>query len=153
MDENLNPATGETVEENVSPKDDGNEVHVTTLLLERAPWDLAVEAFLVRVFLSLPRHLKACRRVCTSWNSFIKEQVGLQLKSLIHHLYMYNINYFTLKVWRRPNVQRRLRRFLAKNWSLGVPIRQFEFQPPAATCLACDQELLVVGGAGEVMSL
>jgi len=127
MDENLNPATGETVEENVSTEDDGNKVHVTTLLLERAPWDLAVEAFLVRVFLSLPRHLKACRRVCTSWNCFIKEQV-----------------------WRRPNVQRRLRRFLAKNWSLGVPIRQFEFQPPAASCLACDQELLVVGGAGEV---
>ena len=63
----------------------------------------------------------------------------------------YNINVFTLKVWRRPNVQRRLRRFLEKNWSLGVPIRQFEFQPPAASCLACDQELLVVGGAGEVM--
>ena len=58
-----------------------NEIHVMTLLLERAPWDLAVEAFLVRVFLSLPRHLKACRRVCTSWNSFIKEQVTVHLKS------------------------------------------------------------------------
>ena len=56
-------------------------------------------------------------------------------------------------MWRRPNVQRRLRSFLAKNWSLGVPIRQFEFQPPAASCLACDEDLLVVGGAGEVITL
>ena len=51
------------------------DVHVITLLLERAPWDLAVEAFLVRVFLCLPRHLKTCRRVCSAWNVFIKEQV------------------------------------------------------------------------------
>jgi len=129
MYEDLTPAKGKTVEEgvieNVSTKE--NEVHVMTLLLERAPWDLAVEAFLVRVFLCLPRHLKACKRVCSSWNSFINEEV-----------------------WGRPNNQRRLRRFLAKNWSLGVPIRQFEFQPNAASCLACDEELLLVGGAGEV---
>ena len=82
MYEDSTPAPGETVEEkeateNVSTKAPENEVHVVTLLLERAPWDLAVEAFLVRVFLSLPRHLKTCRRVCTSWNSFIKEQVGV----------------------------------------------------------------------------
>ena len=51
------------------------DVHVITLLLERAPWDLAVETFLVRVFLCLPRHLKTCRRVCSAWNVFIKEQV------------------------------------------------------------------------------
>ena len=82
MDEDFTLATGETVEENVSTEDDGNEIHATTLLLERAPWDLAVEAFLVRVFLSLPRHLKACRRVCTSWNCFIKEQVGVQFNHL-----------------------------------------------------------------------
>ena len=85
MYEESTPAPGEAVEEeeaieNVSTKAPENEVHVVTLLLERAPWDLAVEAFLVRVFLCLPRHLKACRRVCTSWNSFIKEQVGVQLK-------------------------------------------------------------------------
>jgi len=104
-----------------------NEVHVVTRLLERAPWDLATQTFLVRVFLCLPRHLKACRRVCSSWNTFINEQV-----------------------WSRPNIQRRLRRFLSKNWALGVPIRQFEFQPSAAEVLACDEELLVVGGAGEV---
>jgi len=131
MYEDLTPALGKTEEEGVSEKVSTksleNEIHVVTLLLERAPWDLAVEAFLVRVFLCLPRHLKACKRVCSSWNSFINEQV-----------------------WGRPNIQRRLRRYLAKNWSLGVPIRQFEFQPTAASCLACDEELLVVGGAGEV---
>ena len=80
MYEDLTPAKGEIVEaggiENVSTKDLENEVHVMTLLLERAPWDLAVEAFLVRVFLCLPRHLKACKRVCSSWNSFINEEVG-----------------------------------------------------------------------------
>ena len=88
MFEDLTQAPGRTVEEegvieNVSTKAPDNEVHVMTLLLERAPWDLALEAFLVRVFLSLPRHLKACRRVCTSWNCFIKEQVGVQLKHTI----------------------------------------------------------------------
>jgi len=131
MSEDLTPASEETedegVSENVSTTSLENEIHVVTLLLERAPWDLAVEAFLVQVFLCLPRHLKACKRVCSSWNSFINEQV-----------------------WGRPNIQRRLRRYLAKNWSLGVPIRQFEFQPTAASCLACDEELLLVGGAGEV---
>ena len=82
MYEDLTPAKGKTVEEgvieNVSTKE--NEVHVMTLLLERSPWDLAVEAFLVRVFLCLPRHLKACKRVCSSWNSFINEEVSV-LKS------------------------------------------------------------------------
>ena len=81
MYEDLTPALGETekegVSEKVSTKSLKNEIHVVTLLLERAPWDLAVEAFLVRVFLCLPRHLKACRRVCSSWNSFINEQVGV----------------------------------------------------------------------------
>ena len=61
--------------EELSPKEIcKTDVHVITLLLERAPWDLAVEAFLVRVFLCLPRHLKTCRRVCSAWNIFIKEQ-------------------------------------------------------------------------------
>ena len=63
------------VEEESSKEICKTDVHVITLLLERAPWDLAVEAFLVRVFLCLPRHLKTCRRVCSAWNIFIKEQV------------------------------------------------------------------------------
>ena len=63
------------VEEESSKEICKTDVHVITLLLERAPWDLAVEAFLVRVFLCLPRHLKTCRRVCSAWNVFIKEQV------------------------------------------------------------------------------
>ena len=81
MYEDITPASGETkeegVSENVSTTSLKNKIHVVTLLLERAPWDLAVEAFLVRVFLCLPRHLKTCKRVCSSWNSFINEQVGV----------------------------------------------------------------------------
>jgi len=115
------------VEEQSSKEICKTDVHVITLLLERAPWDLAVEAFLVRVFLCLPRHLKTCRRVCSAWNVFIKEQV-----------------------WGRPNSRKALCGILGKNWSLGVPIRQFEFQTNAASCIACDDDLLVVGGAGEV---
>ena len=51
------------------------EEHVMTMLLERAPWDQGVETFLVRVFLHLPRYLKACRRVCAAWDTFIREHL------------------------------------------------------------------------------
>ena len=86
MCEDLPPAKdGETAVKTLE-----NEVHVVTRLLERAPWDLAIQTFLVRVFLSLPRHLKACRRVCSSWNTFINEQVGkLIAASPIGHQYIF----------------------------------------------------------------
>ena len=87
-----------------------------------------------------------------------------------------SLSFCFLKVWGRPNSRKALCGILGKNWSLGVPIRQvsvllqtcivnispiilqllnpiqqFEFQTNAASCIACDDELLVVGGAGEVL--
>ena len=67
------------------------EEHVMTMLLARAPWDQGVETFLVRMFLHLPRYLKACRRVSTTWDAFI-----------LRHL------------WGRPAVRSRLTACLAR---------------------------------------
>jgi hypothetical protein len=102
------------------------EQHVVVRLLERAAHDQAVEEFLTCTFLSIPRYLKTCRRVCRVWDAFIRA-----------------------KVWGRASARRHLRAGLARNWRLGVPIRQFEFAAPA-DCLACDDSLLVVGGSGSV---
>ena len=38
-----------------------------------------------------------------------------------------------------------------RNWKLGVPIRQFELTLPPVSCLACDDEVLVLGARGEVL--
>ena len=122
----------EREEEDEQQKVDQDSPHLLSLLLLRSSRDLAVESFLTRVFLSLPQHLMAYRRVCSAWNIFIKRNV-----------------------WGRPSSRSYLQTKLRRNWCLGVPLGQHVRQLASASAtpvqsLACDDSLLLVGLGGQV---
>jgi len=111
-------------------EDRDKEVHLVVRLLQRSCRDLAVEAFMTRVFLSIPKYLKACSLVCSEWKEFIQRNV-----------------------WGLHSSRKYLENKLMRNWELGVPIQQYELEsnlPLDIRTLACDDEILLVGGADKV---
>merc|ERR1719147_698599 len=117
---------GKTKKETPRLKHGTEDLHVVVLLMDRANRDLAVEAFMTRVFLSLPAYLKACSLVCSSWHQFLRRNV-----------------------WGLTSSKRYLERKLKRNWHLGVPLRQIDLSTEAHSLL-CDDHLLLIGGTAQV---